>query len=57
MEHYGCVADLLGRARLLEDALAFMERMPIEPNVVLWASPIGACRVHGDIELADRVSR
>ena len=44
MEHYGCVADLLGRARLLEDALAFMERMPIEPNVVLWASPIGACR-------------
>ena len=57
MEHYGCVVDLLGRARLLEDALAFMERMPIKPNVVLWASLIGACRAHGDVELAERVAR
>lgn len=57
MEHYGCVVDLLGRARLLEDALAFIERMPIKPNAVLWASLIGACITHGDTELAEKVSR
>ena len=30
VEHYACMVDLLGRARHLEDAEAFIKRMPIE---------------------------
>ncbi|PKA60087.1 Pentatricopeptide repeat-containing protein [Apostasia shenzhenica] len=57
MEHYGCVVDLLCRAGLLQDALEFMEKMPIEPNEVLWASLIGACRLHGESEIGENISR
>ncbi|KAG0472723.1 hypothetical protein HPP92_014580 [Vanilla planifolia] len=56
MEHYGCVVDLLCRVGLVQDALAFIDKMPVKPNEVLWASLIGACRVHGAMEVADRVS-
>ncbi|WOK99016.1 pentatricopeptide repeat-containing protein [Canna indica] len=57
MEHYGCVVDMLCRARLLQDALEFIERMPIRPNVVMWAALVGACRAVGDIKLAERLGK
>ncbi|KAJ8465401.1 hypothetical protein OPV22_027953 [Ensete ventricosum] len=56
-EHYGCVVDMLCRARLLQDALAFMESMPITPNAVMWAGLVAACRAAGDVELAERLGQ
>ena len=53
MEHYACVVDLLGRVGRLDDAMEFIERMPIEPNVMVWQTLLGACRVHGNIELGE----
>jgi pentatricopeptide repeat protein len=53
MEHYACVVDLLGRVGRLDDAMEFIERMPIEPNVMVWQTLLGACRVHGNIELRE----
>ncbi|KAM1269358.1 hypothetical protein PS1_001519 [Malus domestica] len=38
MEHYACIVDLLGRAGRLNDAMEFIERMPIEPNEMLLSS-------------------
>lgn len=56
-EHYGCMVDLLGRARLLQEALEFIESMPFAPNVVVWGSLLGACRIHGDVKLGELVAR
>eukprot|EP01018_Ginkgo_biloba_P031528 Gb_16955 [translate_table: standard] len=53
-EHYSCMVDLLGRAGCLDEALNFINAMPIEPNAAVWGSLLGACRVHGNIELGER---
>ncbi|KAA8520345.1 hypothetical protein F0562_014601 [Nyssa sinensis] len=54
-EHYGCMVDLLGRAGLISEAEEFIENMPIEPDAFGWGALLGACRIHGKIELAERV--
>ncbi|URE24797.1 PPR repeat [Musa troglodytarum] len=56
-EHFGCMVDLLGRARLLQEALEFIESMPFAPNVVVWGSLLGACRIHSDVNLGELVAR
>ncbi|OVA15528.1 Pentatricopeptide repeat [Macleaya cordata] len=50
--HYGCMVDLLGRAGLLEESLDLINNMPMEPNSVIWAALLAACRTHNNIELA-----
>ncbi|KAK4271975.1 hypothetical protein QN277_020588 [Acacia crassicarpa] len=52
MKHYGCMVDMLGRAGLLKEAFDFIHSMKIEPNAVVWRTLLGACRVHGNVELA-----
>ncbi|OAY60190.1 pentatricopeptide repeat-containing protein At5g15300 [Manihot esculenta] len=54
--HYGCMVDLLGRAGLLNDAFEFIESMNIEPNAVIWRTLLGACRIHGNVELGRRAN-
>ncbi|XP_057827674.2 pentatricopeptide repeat-containing protein At4g21065 [Cryptomeria japonica] len=51
LEHYACIVDLLGRAGLLEEAEDFIKKMPLEPNISVWQSLLGACRIHGNMEL------
>ncbi|KAL5568880.1 hypothetical protein UlMin_025455 [Ulmus minor] len=53
MEHYACVVDLLGRVGCLGEAMEFIEKMPIEPNEMVWQTLLGACRVHGNVELGE----
>ena len=57
IEHYGCMVDLLSRAGLVAEALQFVERMPIEPNPIIWRTLISACRVHGDLKLGESISK
>ncbi|XP_029117918.1 putative pentatricopeptide repeat-containing protein At1g69350, mitochondrial [Elaeis guineensis] len=49
--HYACMVDLLGRAGLLEEAVEFIRGMPFEPDSNVWGALLGACRVHGKLEL------
>ncbi|XP_057419954.1 pentatricopeptide repeat-containing protein At1g08070, chloroplastic [Lotus japonicus] len=53
IEHYGCMADLLGRAGLLDQAVSFVRKMPMEPDAVIWTSLLGACRTHKNVEIAE----
>lgn len=53
MEHYACVVDLFGRVGYLHDAMEFIENMPVEPNEMVWQALLGACRVHGNVELGE----
>ncbi|KAF6133956.1 hypothetical protein GIB67_040720 [Kingdonia uniflora] len=56
-EHYGIMVDLLARAGLLKEALDFVEKMPVKPHPGLWGAIVGACRIHGDIELGERLGK
>ena len=55
LEHYGCLIDLLGRAGRLESAFEAIKSMPMEPDVVAWRALLSACRIHGDVDLGERI--
>ncbi|KAK1586797.1 hypothetical protein Q3G72_006231 [Acer saccharum] len=50
--HYACMVDLLGRAGLMEDAVRLIDNLPMIPDANIWGALLGACRIHGNIELA-----
>ncbi|KAJ7974385.1 Pentatricopeptide repeat-containing protein [Quillaja saponaria] len=56
IRHYGCMVDMLGRAGLLNEAFEFIHSMEIEPNAIVWRTLLGACRIHGNVELARRAN-
>lgn len=56
MKHYACMVDLLGRAGHLTEAEEFINQMPFEPSLVVWRTLLGACKIHGDIELGKRIA-
>ncbi|KAJ9564182.1 hypothetical protein OSB04_000148 [Centaurea solstitialis] len=51
-EHFSCMIDLFGRAGKLEEAERLIENMPFNPGTVGWGALLGACRTHGNLELA-----
>jgi pentatricopeptide repeat protein len=55
LEHYTCVVDLLGRAGHLQEAEDMIKAMPYNPNVAVWMALLGSCRIHGNVEMAERV--
>ncbi|KAL5992836.1 hypothetical protein ACLOJK_013755 [Asimina triloba] len=52
VRHYACMVDLLGRAGHLWAAYEFIKKMPIRPDASVWGALLGACRIHGNVELA-----
>ncbi|XP_030973110.1 pentatricopeptide repeat-containing protein At4g21300-like isoform X1 [Quercus lobata] len=57
MEHYACMVDLFGRAGRLNKAFETIKSMPFTPDAGVWGTLLGACRVHGNVELAEVASR
>ncbi|KAG4980250.1 hypothetical protein JHK82_033486 [Glycine max] len=53
LEHYGCVIDLLGKAGHNEEATEIIRNMSFQP----YASILGACRIHGAIELGEGIGK
>ncbi|GMH31503.1 hypothetical protein Nepgr_033346 [Nepenthes gracilis] len=56
IEHYCCMVDLLGRNGLLREAEECILSMPMKPDDVIWKALLGACKMHGDIEMGKRVA-
>ncbi|KAJ3690929.1 hypothetical protein LUZ61_020093 [Rhynchospora tenuis] len=54
--HYGSMVHLLGRGGKLNEAWNFIQDMPIEPSIAIFGALLGACKVHKDIHLAERVA-
>ncbi|KAL8162313.1 hypothetical protein V2J09_013802 [Rumex salicifolius] len=57
IKHYGCVIDLLGRSGRLEEA----EKLALEirndaQNVVIWRTLLGACSLHDNVDVCQRVT-
>lgn len=57
LEHYGCMVDLLGRAGKLEEAEKFILEMSVKPNAPIWGALLGACRIHRNVEVGERVGK
>ncbi|XP_072961561.1 putative pentatricopeptide repeat-containing protein At5g13230, mitochondrial isoform X1 [Typha angustifolia] len=51
MEHYTCIVRLLGRSGRLNDAMKFIEEIPLEPTAMVWRALLSACLVHKNVEM------
>uniref|UniRef100_A0A0E0KEP8 DYW domain-containing protein n=1 Tax=Oryza punctata TaxID=4537 RepID=A0A0E0KEP8_ORYPU len=56
-KHYACMVDMLGRAGQLDDAFDFIRNMPTKPDSVIWGALLGACRIHGNVEMGKVASQ
>lgn len=55
--HFGCMVDLFCRSGRLKVAHEFINQMPMKPNAVIWRTLLGACSLHGNVELGEEVQR
>lgn len=53
IEHYLGVINVLGKAGHVNEAMEFIEKMPIEPTAEIWEAAMKFARIHGDIEIED----
>ncbi|KAM0902550.1 hypothetical protein ACQ4PT_019227 [Festuca glaucescens] len=56
-DHYACMVDLYGRARLIEEAHRFVKIMPVKPHAGVWGALLNACRKHCNIDVGDIAAR
>ncbi|XP_061342688.1 pentatricopeptide repeat-containing protein DOT4, chloroplastic-like [Gastrolobium bilobum] len=56
LEHYACIVDLLARTGNLSKAYMFIETMPIKPDATIWGALLCGCRIHHNVELAEKVA-
>lgn len=56
-EHYCCMVDVLCRKGLLTEAKNFIEKMPFEPNALIWRTLLSACRQYGNINLGEEAAK
>ena len=55
-EHYGCMVDILGCFGQLQEVDEFIKQIPSEPTMFIWGALLGACRMHGNMELGKLVA-
>ncbi|KAG7989201.1 hypothetical protein I3843_03G226000 [Carya illinoinensis] len=55
-EHYSCMVDMFGRAGRLEDAEDLVRQIPGQPGLSVLQSLLGACRMHGNVKMGERIA-
>ncbi|KAH7670107.1 Tetratricopeptide-like helical domain-containing protein [Dioscorea alata] len=53
VKHYGCMADLLGRAGMIKEAMEMIAEMGMEGDEYVWGGVLGGCRIYGDVEVGE----
>lgn len=62
-DHYTCIIDLLGRSGRLDEAWNLLVEIEEQetihgcPTSTAWAALLGACHVHDNVELGERVAK
>ncbi|XP_066330726.1 pentatricopeptide repeat-containing protein At4g02750-like [Miscanthus floridulus] len=56
-EHYACIVDILSRAGQLEKASSYIKDMPLEAEKNVWGSLLGACQIHGNVQLGELAAK
>ncbi|XP_058070547.1 pentatricopeptide repeat-containing protein At2g29760, chloroplastic-like [Magnolia sinica] len=57
VQHFGCLVDLLSRAGHLDAAKDVIDKMPIDPNEVIWLTLLSGGRSHGNVTVAEIAAR
>jgi pentatricopeptide repeat protein len=57
LEHYTCMIDLLGRSGRLQEAENMIQALPFRPDEALWTALLGACRIHANVEMGERIAK
>lgn len=60
LEHYGCLVDLLGRGGLLDEAEELILKVAggsIDVAIPLYGALLSACRVHGNVNMGERMAQ
>ncbi|GMI92794.1 Growing slowly 1 [Hibiscus trionum] len=55
-KHYSCMVDMLSRAGRLKEAETLMDCSPGGPGLSMLKSLLWGCRIHGDVEMGERVA-
>lgn len=50
-DHFACMVDLFSRSGKLKAAYELLNSMPMEAHAGAWGALLGACKLHGDVEL------
>ncbi|KAJ0978490.1 hypothetical protein J5N97_013964 [Dioscorea zingiberensis] len=53
LEHYACMVGVLSRAGHLQEAVEFINRIPLEPNAKVWGALLNGAAVFGDVDLGE----
>jgi pentatricopeptide repeat protein len=56
-EHYSCMVDILGRSGRIDEALNLVQKMPFEADAVIWRNLLSVCKIHGNVEVAEKATR
>ncbi|CBI16904.3 unnamed protein product, partial [Vitis vinifera] len=56
LEHYSCVVDIMGRSGQVSKALELIEGMPFEADAVIWRTLLSICKIHGNVEVAEKAA-
>ncbi|KAL8242132.1 hypothetical protein R6Q59_012434 [Mikania micrantha] len=57
VQHYACMVDILGRAGLFDEAERIFTDMPMAADVFVWGALLGACQMHGNVEIGEKVAK
>jgi len=57
LERYTCMVDLLGHAGHLQEVENMVMAMLWKPHVAAQMALLGACRIHGNVEMVECVAR
>ncbi|KAJ7534255.1 hypothetical protein O6H91_13G086000 [Diphasiastrum complanatum] len=57
VEHHSSMVDLLGRAGHLHEAHDMIKNMPCLPDVSIWQALLGACKIHGNVQMGESAAK
>ncbi|XP_038893238.1 pentatricopeptide repeat-containing protein At2g03380, mitochondrial [Benincasa hispida] len=57
MKHYACMVDLLARSGRLDEALDFIKKMPVQPDISLYGAFLHGCGLYSRFDLGEVVVR
>ncbi len=55
LEHHTCIVDLLNHAG--QEAENMVMAMPCKLHVAAWMALLSACRIHGNVEMAECIAK
>lgn len=57
LQHYVCMVDVLGKCGKLEEAEELIKNMQGKANSTIWLALLSACRMHSNLEVAERAAK